>query len=156
MEAVDDAILDLLAKGHTERDFETAVGLLRSVGIQMAPTFVAFTPWTTMEGYQRMLSRLAELDLIQNVPPVQYTIRLLVPEGSHLFKLEGFERLVDDFDPGLLGYPWRHRDPRVDALQRDLREIVERAEQSDWDRLRTFEAIWRLSLIHISEPTRPC
>ena len=82
VEAVDDHILRLLAKNHTGRDFDRAVALTREAGIALAPTFVAFTPWTTLDGYIALLQRILELQLVESVPPVQLSIRLLVPEGS--------------------------------------------------------------------------
>ena len=51
VESVDDAVLARLAKGHTAADFEEAVALCREAGLAIAPTFVAFTPWTTVESY---------------------------------------------------------------------------------------------------------
>ena len=86
VESVDDEILRHLAKNHASRDFDRAVALTRDAGIALAPTFVAFTPWTTLEGYLALLARLVELQLVASVPPVQLTIRLLVPAGSHLLR----------------------------------------------------------------------
>jgi hypothetical protein len=91
VEAVDDGILRLLAKNHTSRDFDRAVALTRAAGISLAPTFVAFTPWTTLDGYIALLERLLELQLVESVPPVQLCIRLLIPEGSYLLQLPGFK-----------------------------------------------------------------
>ena len=145
VEAVDDRILEHLAKNHTCADFERTVALLRAAGIAFAPTFVAFTPWTTLEGYVAQLESLARLDLIENVPPVQLTIRLLVPEGSHLLKLPGFRDLLDPFDARILGYPWRHGDPRVDRLQQALQDFIGRAETQALPRLEVFAAIWRMA-----------
>ena len=55
VEAVDDRILRLLDKNHSSADFDRAVALTRDAGIALAPTFVAFTPWT----YARRLSGAA-------------------------------------------------------------------------------------------------
>ena len=52
------SILRHLDKNHTSRDFDRAVALTRAAGIALAPTFVAFTPWTTLEGYLALLERL--------------------------------------------------------------------------------------------------
>lgn len=145
VEAVDDEILAYLRKGHTNRDFETAVALLRRLDIPLAPTFVPFTPWTSLEGYVELLRRLVELELVESVPPVQLTIRLLVPEGSHLLQLPGFRRLVHDFDPSLLGYPWRHRDPRVDRLQQKVQALVARADESGMTRRDVFVRLWTMA-----------
>jgi len=145
VEAVDDDILRLLAKNHTSRDFDRAVALTREAGIALAPTFVAFTPWTTLEGYIALLERLLDLQLVESVPPVQLTIRLLVPEGSYLLKLPGFKEQLMAFDPRLLGYPWDHPDPRVDQLQRDLQALVARCEQQGRPRRDVFAAVWRMA-----------
>jgi radical SAM superfamily enzyme YgiQ (UPF0313 family) len=145
VEAVDDDILRHLDKNHTSRDFDRAVALTREAGIALAPTFVAFTPWTTLDGYLALLERLVALQLVESVPPVQLTIRLLVPEGSWLLKLPGFRERLLAFDPALLGYPWIHRDPRVDRLQQDLQAQVARCEQGAVPRREVFAAIWRMA-----------
>ena len=46
-----------------------------------------FTPWTTLDGYCDLLHTVQRLDLVDAVAPVQYAIRLLVPEGSLLLDL---------------------------------------------------------------------
>jgi hypothetical protein len=76
---------------------------------------------------------------------VQLTIRLLVPEGSYLLKLPGFKEKLMAFDAELLGYPWSHRDPRVDRLQRDLQARVARCEEERVPRREVFAAIWRMA-----------
>lgn len=152
VEAVDDEILSHLRKGHTNRDFETAVTLLRRLGIALAPTFVPFTPWTTLEGYVELLRRLVELQLAESVPPVQLAIRLLIPEGSHLLQLPGFRALVDDFDAAVLGYPWRHRDRRLDQLQQQVHTLVARADASGMGRREVFERIWAMAHESLDRP----
>ena len=151
-EAVDDDILRLLDKNHTGRDFDRAVALTREAGIALAPTFVAFTPWTTLEGYVALLERLIELQLVEGVPPVQLTIRLLVPEGSYLLQLPGFKEKLMAFDPRLLGYPWVHPDPRVDRLQKDLQAWVARCEEKGVARREVFAAIWRMAHEALGRP----
>ena len=145
VEAVDDDILRLLDKNHAGRDFDRAVALTREAGIALAPTFVAFTPWTTLEGYLALLERLVALELVQSVPPVQLTIRLLVPAGSWLLKLPGFQEKLRAFDPALLGYPWIHPDPRMDRLQQDLQAEVARCEREGVSRREAFAAVWRMA-----------
>ena len=145
VESVDDRVLQYLDKGHTRADFERVVGLMREAGIALAPTFVPFTPWTTLEGYIELLEALVVLGLVAAVPPVQLAIRLLVPEGSYLLRLEGFPERLEPFDRVLLGYPWRHRDPRVDVLQEAVQGAAEKAERESWPRRRAFEEIWRLA-----------
>ena len=146
VESIDDAILERLAKGHTARDFEQAVAIARAAGLHLTPTFVPFTPWTTLEGYRALLERLVALRLVESVPAVQLSIRLLVPGGSHLFEIEGFERLVETFDDDVLGYPWRHPNPAVDALQARVQALAEAASERAEPRRAAFESIW--SCVH--------
>ncbi len=142
VESIDDRILEHLAKGHTAADFERAVAIVRAAGLHVTPTFVPFTPWTTVEGYRALLTRLVELRLVESVPAVQLSIRLLVPAGSHLFEIDGFGDPIDAFDDAMLGWPWRHPDPEVDALQTRVQAIAETAADAGEPRRVTFERIW--------------
>ena len=54
VEAVQDHILERLAKGHTYEDFVAALGLCQRIGLPLNPTFVAFTPWTSLADYRRI------------------------------------------------------------------------------------------------------
>ncbi len=145
VESVDDKVLEYFAKNHTRTDFERALQLCREAGISLAPTFVAFTPWTTLAGYLDLLHELVRLRLVEAVPPIQLCIRLLVPEGSYLLQLPGFRELIEAFDAKLLGYPWRHADPRVDALQQAVQACAAHGDQEGWSRSDIFEQIWRLA-----------
>jgi radical SAM superfamily enzyme YgiQ (UPF0313 family) len=145
VESVDDAVLAHLDKHHTAADFDRAAQLLRDAGIGFAPTFVAFTPWTTLDGYLALLERILDLGLVESVPPVQLAIRLLVPEGSWLLDLPGFRAKLGPFDPALLGHPWEHADTRVDLLQKRIMEWIADAEHSGRSRGETFDGIWHLA-----------
>ncbi len=142
VEAVDDTILGYLDKGHTAADFEAALAHTRALGIALAPTFVPFTPWTTLEGYRELLATLLRLHLVEAVPPVQLAIRLLVPQGSYLMHLPEFAARVGDFDPSMLGYPWQADDARVDALQSEIMAWVMQAEKAALPRAEVFAGIW--------------
>jgi hypothetical protein len=124
VESIDDHVLARLDKGHTRSDFVTAVTLCRDAGLTLVPTFVAFHPWLTLDGYCDLIECLHDLDLVDHVAPIQLAIRLLIPRGSRLLELEDVRALVGAFDAGTLAYPWSHPDPRVDALQREVSHIV--------------------------------
>jgi radical SAM superfamily enzyme YgiQ (UPF0313 family) len=124
VEAVDDAILEKLEKRHTRADFVTAAAFCRDAGLTLSPTFVAFTPWTTREGYADLLETVASLGLVEHVAPVQWGLRLLVTQGSRLLELADIQERVQPFDPVTLTYPWVHDDPRVDALQAEIMRTV--------------------------------
>ena len=139
VESVDDDVLMKLRKGHTRADFIRAVERCREAGIALSPTFVPFTPWTTLEGYIDLLDHVAALDLIESVAPIQLAIRLLVTAESALLELPEVRELVDPFDGESLTWPWRHADPRVDALQQQVMRLVSRDQQAP--RHETFDRI---------------
>ena len=155
VESVDDKILEYLDKRHTSRDFARAVELLRTAGIALAPTFVPFTPWTTLQGYVDLLQRIVDLKLVESVPPIQLSIRLLVPEGSYLQRLPGFRSLIQDFDPKILGYPWQHAEPRVDRLQEAVQSFVGKADGLGLSRCEIFERIWQMAHDAMNRVTPP-
>ncbi len=142
VEAVDDDILQLLDKGHTRADLHTALEVMRAAGIALAPTFVAFTPWTTLANYRELLQHIAELQLVEAVAPVQLSIRLLIPAGSHILNIPGMTEQVGAFDPQLLGHPWQNPDPRVEALQQSVQAWVMQAEAKDMPRREIFHGIY--------------
>jgi radical SAM superfamily enzyme YgiQ (UPF0313 family) len=124
VESLDDHVLALLDKGHTRQDFFDVASLCRDAQLTLAPTFVPFHPWTTLENYCDLLDTLERLDLIDHVAPIQLAIRLLVPEGSRLLELDDMRQRVGAFDATTLTYKWTHTDPRVDQLQRDIATTV--------------------------------
>ncbi len=142
VESVDDRILAQLEKGHTFADFVAVVELFREVGLHLAPTFVAFTPWTSLGGYIELLRALAEMDLIDKVAPIQLAIRLLIPAGSRLLDLPEVRRRVGPFNKSALVYPWANDDPRVDDLCRAVQRLVEEGEKRGDSRRDIFGRIW--------------
>jgi len=143
VESLDDAILERLDKGHTRADFLAVVELFRQAGLVLQPTFVPFTPWTTLESYCDLLDVLSEERLIENVAPIQLAIRLLIPAGSRLLELAEVREMVGPFDPAALVYPWRHPDPRVDALCEEVQELVRVGDKLGRSRAQSFTRIWR-------------
>jgi radical SAM superfamily enzyme YgiQ (UPF0313 family) len=124
VESIDDAVLQRLQKGHSRADFFEAVRCCEAVSVTMAPTFVAFTPWTTLESYRDFVRTIDALDLVDHVAPVQWGLRLLVTQGSRLLELEDIRTRVKPFDAATLTYPWRHDDPQVDRLQAEIMDVV--------------------------------
>jgi hypothetical protein len=143
VESVDDRVLAILEKGHTREDFFQVARLFDEVGLSLAPTFVAFTPWITLDGYLDLLNVIAELGLIRSVAPVQLTIRLLIPPGSRLLELLEVRALVGALDEAALVYPWSNPGPRVDRLHMQVRALVQQGGTQPNDQI--FGEIWRLA-----------
>jgi radical SAM superfamily enzyme YgiQ (UPF0313 family) len=124
-ECLNDEILARLDKGHTAAESAAAIQILRAHGIEPRPSWLPFTPWTSAQDVADIVDFVARHDLVPNVDPVQYSIRLLVPQGSLI--LGDAELQLGPYDPDLLSYRWRSPDARVDSLQADLASIAERA-----------------------------
>ena len=143
VESLDDLVLGKLEKNHTRRDFFEAVSLARDVGLALQPTFLAFTPWTTIETYRDLLRVLKDLELIESVTSVQLALRLLITSNSRLLELEDIRAVAGPFDQKLLVYPWKHRDAQVDALGARVFRLVDRLQKQGLNRTGIFAALWR-------------
>src|SRR5205814_1132758 len=71
VESLSYTVLENLAKGHTRDDVREALEILRCEGIAMRPSFVSFTPWTTIDDYVDVLEFVESEGLIDHVDPVQ-------------------------------------------------------------------------------------
>ncbi len=143
VESFDDGVLAALEKRHTSDDVRRAVAECRRIGLELVPTFVAFTPWTTLDRYVTFLEAIDQLSLVDHVAPIQLAIRLLVPESSRLLTLPEVTRCLAPFDPIRLVYPWRHPDPRVDELCDEVGALVGRRLTSS--RRELFADIWEVA-----------
>jgi radical SAM superfamily enzyme YgiQ (UPF0313 family) len=154
VESLSDVVLANLEKGHTRADVSTALDVLRRAGITLRPSFVPFTPWGSLDDYLDLLDFLEREGLIDQVDPVQLTIRLLVPPGSLLLSRPGIRPFLGPLDADGFTYRWTHPDPRMDALQREVSALVEHAARSAGDPAVTFERVRSLAYARAGR-TRP-
>ena len=145
VESIDDVVLVKLAKGHTRADFIQAVGIMRETQLTLAPTFVTFTPWTTWEGYRELLHVIADLEMVENVGPIQLAMRLLIPAGSLLLELAEIREMIGLFDPAALSYKWQHSDRELDQLCAELQKLIQHEERRKASRSEIFSKIWELA-----------
>jgi hypothetical protein len=75
---------------------------------------------------------LAELQVVEQVAPIQLAIRLLIPEGSLLMDLPEVRALV---------YPWRNRDAELERLAA-IQDTIKREERRQAGRGEIFRLIW--------------
>jgi len=146
VESVDNHILEIFDKLHTREEFIQVVSLFREVGLVLNPTFVTFTPWTTLQGYLDLLKLFYDLDLVENIAPVQYAIRLLIPAGSRLLELQTTRDMIGEFDEEALAYPWSHPNPCVDQLYADVLATVKESQAHNESRHAIFGKVWKLAL----------
>lgn len=145
VESVDNRILEIFDKLHTREDFIQVVSLFREVGLALNPTFVTFTPWTTLQGYLQLLALCADLDLLEHIAPVQYAIRLLIPAGSRLLELQTTRDVIGAFDEQALSFPWVHPDWRMDRLYADVLSTVKECQARHENRQEIFARVWQLA-----------
>jgi radical SAM superfamily enzyme YgiQ (UPF0313 family) len=141
VESLSDAVLGHLDKGHTRADVVELVRLMRESELALRPTWVAFTPWTTLDDYRAMLDFVETEDLVDAVDPVQYSLRLLVPPGSLLASHPAMRAHLGPLVESAFSHVWSHPDPRMDALQREVARVVETAAEAHADDAETFDRV---------------
>jgi radical SAM superfamily enzyme YgiQ (UPF0313 family) len=144
-ESLDDAVLEILDKGHTRANIEEAIAVTRAAGLALRPTWVAFTPWTTLDGYRAWLDFIASESLVDATDSVQYALRLLVPPGSWLLDAEAMRPHLGRLTPGAFHYEWTHPDPRMDTLQAEIADAVAAAADRREDAALTFDRVRALA-----------
>ncbi|MEE9277052.1 MAG: CUAEP/CCAEP-tail radical SAM protein [Dehalococcoidia bacterium] len=130
-ESLDDALLSLLDKGHTAADLVRVLALAQRSSLVIRPTWLPFTPWTSLRDFRAILEFIEAHDLVYHVQPVQYALRLLLPSGSPLVDVIRADGLLTGFDADGLTHLWRNPDPSVDSLQERLVAIVASGAQED-------------------------
>lgn len=153
IESVSDPVLAHLRKGHTAADLEAVLAALDAAGIALQPTLVAFTPWTALEDYLALLDFIGRHDLVRHCPPVQLSIRLLLPPGSPLVAAPDAGRWLGALAPEAFTYHWTHPDPRMDRLHAQVAERV--AAAGDEAPEATFAAIRALAYAAAERPLPP-
>lgn len=145
VESLSPVVLRHLDKGHRRADVERALRACHAAGLTLRPTFVPFTPWTTLRDYREMLAFIGEHELIGCVDAVQYGIRLLVPPGSLLLADPDSAGAFGRFDETAMGHRWTHPDPRMDVLAEAVATRVAHAAHAGEPPAATFAAVWDLA-----------
>ena len=140
-ESVSDTVLTRLGKGHTAADLDDGLAVLAGAGLPVQPTWLPFTPWTTLDDYLALLAWIRRRDLMAHVPAVQLSIRLLVPPGSALLSEPDAADWLGPLDAANFTWQWRNPDPCVDELQRRVAAVAEAGSEADV----AFAAIERLA-----------
>ena len=147
-EILNNRILSILDKGHTAADASSVIHAARQVGLEVRPTWLPFTPWTSLGDVADIFSFIISHDLVESTDPVQLSIRLLVPRGSLLAGHPAFLPHRGEYDPDRATYRWRAPDPRVDALAAELAQLAE--EGTRQPPAATFARMWR-SILEATE-----
>src|SRR5881397_2159735 len=154
-ESLSDMVLANLAKGHSRADVFAALDAVRAAGIALRPTWVPFTPWTTLDDYRELLGVVEAHALIDAIDPVQYSIRLLVPPGSLLLESDAMHPFLGPLVEGAFYYRWTHPDARMERLHAGVSALVAGAADAREDATATFNRIRRLADETAGAPPRP-
>ena len=145
VESLSETVLTILEKHHTRADVETAIDIVHGAGIALRPTWVPFTPWTTLDDYLEIFQFVDTHRLVYHVDPVQYAVRLLIPPGSYLLNRPETKTLSLTLDETAFSYIWIHPDARMDELHKTVSALVENDARAGVDPLETFYRIWALA-----------
>ncbi len=154
-ESLSDTVLAYLDKGHTRADIVAALQATSEAGVELRPTWVAFTPWTRLEDYRDLLDFIEAAELIDRVDPVQYSLRLLVPPGSLLLHSPAMRPHLGALEQETFSYRWIHPDPRMDRLQEAVAAAVAAAAECGEDAAATFDRVRALADELAGEPPHP-
>ncbi|MGH9304358.1 MAG: radical SAM protein [Acidimicrobiales bacterium] len=143
-ESTDDEVLRLLDKGHTAADEALALSVLRQAGIEARPSWLPFSPWTTLSSLADLLRFSAEHDLVSSTDTVQYSIRLLLPAHSLLLDHPDpvLAASLGELDASNGTWSWSPLDPSLDELQAALTEIAEAAAENEVGAEAAFGQVW--------------
>jgi radical SAM superfamily enzyme YgiQ (UPF0313 family) len=150
-ESASDAVLERLDKGHSVADEIEATAVLRHAGIEPRPSLLPFTPWTTADDVAELVELVERCDLVGNVDPVQWSIRLLVPPGSLLLDSGALDGRLGAYDREHLGWAWKSADPRLDTLQEALGELARQAGDEEWTPERAHDGVRECVVAHLGE-----
>jgi len=152
VESLNDDVLLHLDKGHTAADVVEVFALMHDVGIPLRPSLLPFSPWETFESYTQLLNFFEEHHLIEHIDPVHLSIRLLIPPGSALLIESDDHTWLGELDSAAFTYRWRHPDPRMDELQRQVAQQVEQAQGVQSNPVETFLRV--KGLVHAMQGSR--
>ncbi|HWE22578.1 MAG TPA: CUAEP/CCAEP-tail radical SAM protein [Myxococcales bacterium] len=156
VESLNDRVLAVLRKGHTAADVPVALRAVRAAGIDLRPTLLPYTPWTELGDLPALFDFAVEHDLLEQIDPVQYTLRLLIPPGSAVLEGDEPRPWLGALDPEQFGWSWKHPDPRVDDLWRASAAVAKADAEAGADPLETFRKLRSLADPGAGEvPRRP-
>ncbi len=126
VESFSEVILSHLAKNHTRSDAIKVFHLTNKMGIALRPTFVPFTPWTTLEDILDLFETIEKEGMMDYIDPVQYTIRLLIPPGSLLLSELSLRPYLGPLNENEILFPWHNPQTALDKLQKLFSQEVEK------------------------------
>ena len=145
VESLNGEVLANIEKGHTRADVLRVLDYFRELGLTLRPSLVPFTPWETRESFIDLLNVVEQQGLIEQIDPIHFSIRLLIPPGSLLLSQPSMKPHLGSLNRENFSWEWSHPDRRMDELQKLLSDIAEQAADLDEDLYETFDKIKQCS-----------
>ena len=145
LEILNDDILEILDKGHTRSDIEKTTNLFKKIDLSWRPSLLPFTPWTTIDDFLDLIEFVRNNDLVNNIDPVQFSLRLLIPPGSVLFDTFNNANWMGDLDASNFTYKWHHPDERMEQLWSQINTLVRNSYKTNKNNYDTFWDIENLA-----------
>ncbi len=124
-EHTSEEVLSILGKNHTRSDMEKAISLCREVGIEIRPSLLPFTPWTKPQDIKELFDFVINNNIVGNVDPIQFSIRLLVPHGSLLLQNDVTKDcFLSPLPNSPLSYEWVSPYSELEILQQELTKLA--------------------------------
>jgi radical SAM superfamily enzyme YgiQ (UPF0313 family) len=155
VESLSDRVLLALRKGHTAADVPEALRAVREAGIDLRPTLLPYTPWTELSDLPALFEFAERHHLVDQIDPVQYTLRLLIPPGSAILEGDEPRPWLGTLEADQFGWTWTHPDARVDDLWRLSSRMATRAAEQGEDPLATFASLRDLAFGALGRPAPP-
>jgi len=149
-ESTSEKVLLALDKGHSVTDLDDALNVLEQAKLPVQPTWVPFNPWASLDDYLDFLNWIRERKLIASIPPVQYSIRLLLPPKSKLLHEYRSSKWLGPLDPANFTYAWQHPDLRMDTLHKQVSVIVEQKRDDPWGAFQAIEQAGKTGQIYVT------
>tara|TARA_B100000945_G_scaffold321601_1_gene337442 strand:+ start:2957 stop:4360 length:1404 start_codon:yes stop_codon:yes gene_type:complete len=138
LELLNDGILDLLDKGHTRLDIERTTKMFQEIDLVWRPSLLPFTPWTSIDDFLDLLDFVRRNDLINNIDPVQFSLRLLIPPNSVFYKSYSQASWMSNLDASNFTYIWHHPDLNMEILWSGINDLVRESYKLDSSYYDTF------------------
>ena len=145
-ESVDPKTLEILDKNHTVADMAEAIGIVASSGGHIRPTWLPFSPWTTVSDVADMVGFIDVHRIWEATDPVQLAVRLLVPEGSLMESHPELAPHLLDYRPSSLSWTWDFAQPGTSGLFDELDRIATKAADCGAEAMSTLSEMRRVVL----------
>ncbi|MDR2624290.1 MAG: radical SAM protein [Methanobrevibacter sp.] len=141
----DNTILDSLNKCHDTEEIKNVLILFNELKICCKPTFVLFNPFANINQIIDTLLFIEANDLIMNVDPIQYKIRLLIFKNSPLSNKVRKVANIKKENTDVSYITWEHKDLNVEKLYNEICAFIDYGINNNFDEFTIFKNIKKIA-----------